>query len=420
VTFKTRSPEKAQPNRDSSRGFVLLYVVYVVMAVGLFIAAATVFLGNSIHRAKVELGRNGQVMNVARAGLADAANWFKVQAIQPVRSNGTSYLFPDQAFDPQTSADPKHNYTIDPTIGIVKEYALTDDGLLWARYEVQKQVANNASNAALTDSNAVHDITTQLARGNAGDGLAWYLQARGYIYAKRNDAVAYNVSPNQVMENITMAEEIPAISIKRPAESAIICGTASGISIGSNARITGMPNGYAMVYHQGTGIPSPSTAPSSCTGSPSAYLQLPDSLWFDDVHGIFGVSQTELKALASISVSSVAGLPATMPTMAIIYINGNATFTPSRPLAGGGILFVNGDLTIQANSNALYSGFVYCTGHVYQYAPSLISGMVVAHGGYTISGTNDVSQVEYSPTVLNTVRNQLCQYQEAKAPYVVR
>lgn len=411
--------EKHHPGAAGQAGFVLLYVIYVVLAVGLFIAGATAFMSNSIHRSQLELRRNGQVMNVARAGLSDAVNWFKSQATQPVRSNGTSYSFPDQAFEPLSDNDPKKNYTIDPNIGIVKEYPITDDGLLWARYEVKKQVDDNLSDPSLTDTAAVHDISYQLARGTAGDGLAWYVQSQAFVYVRRDENAAYNEAPNQVVESIALAEEILAISIKRPAETAIICGNAANVSIGSNARITGMPNGYALTYAASTGLPTPNPAPSTVTGSPSAYLSLPDSMYFDDCHSIFGVTQSELKSLASISVSSVAALPATMPSMAIIFINGNATFTPTRPIAGGGILYVNGDLTIQANSNALYSGFVYVTGRVYQYAPSLISGMVVAHGGYTISGANDVSQVEYSPSVLNTVRNQLCQYQEAKAPYVV-
>ncbi|HVP37991.1 MAG TPA: hypothetical protein VMS93_02290, partial [Candidatus Saccharimonadales bacterium] len=144
------------------------------------------------------------------------------------------------------------------------------------------------------------------------------------------------------------------------------------------------------------------------------------SLWFDDVHSVFGVTQSELRSLAQITVTSVGALPAAMPSMAIVYIDGNATFTTARPLTGGGILFVNGDLTLPANSNSLFSGFIYATGRVYQYAPSLVSGMVIAHGGYTISGSGDVAQTEYSASVLSAVRDHLCQYQEAKAPYVVQ
>jgi len=418
---RTASLHHPVPGRRPSReeGFILLYVIYVVVAVGLFIAAATYYLGNSVHRARHELAYSGQAMNVARAGLADAVNWFKAQATQPVRSNGTNYTYPDAAFDPQHSGTPTLDYTDDQTIGMVKEYAITDDELLWGRYELRRQQTDNQADSTQTDTTAVHDITARLLRGNGGDGLAWYVQAKGIVYLKLDPAKAYNQAPNKVIESVSMAEQILSLAIQRPAESAIIVGTASQINIGTNARITGMPNAYAVTYKSGSGTPTPSTAPSTVTGSPSAYLSLPSANYFDDVHSVFGVSQSELKSLASISVSTVAGLPEDMPSMAIVYIDGNATFTPTRPLAGGGILFVNGDLTIQANSDALYSGFIYCTGHVYQYAPSLISGMVVAHGGYTISGTNDVAQVEYSLSVLNTVRNQICQYQEAKAPYVV-
>ncbi|MBI5837633.1 MAG: hypothetical protein HZB25_10335 [Candidatus Eisenbacteria bacterium] len=408
------------PRRPGERGFVMLYVVYVVLAVGLFLAGAIAYMGNAIHRGRAELGYHGHALNVARAGLADAVNWFKSQASQPVRSSGSSYAYADAAFHPLHDNTPKLNFTDDESIGLVKEVPLSDDDRLWGRYEVRRQLVDNGTDPALTDSNAVHDITSYLGKGNAGEGLAWHIQANAFVYLKNDPNRAFNQAPNRVLETVAMAEQIISLSIRRPAESAIIVGTASGISIGTNARITGMPNGYAVTYRAGTGTPSPATAPGGVTGAPSAYLSLPDSLWFDDVQRVFGVTQSEIRSLASITVSSVASLPATLPSMAIVYIDGAATFTPTRPLTGGGILFVNGNLTIQANSNSLFSGFIYCTGRVYQYAPSLISGMVVAHGGYTISGAGDVAQAEYSPSVLSAVRDHLCQYQEAKAPYVVQ
>jgi hypothetical protein len=266
----------------------------------------------------------------------------------------------------------------------------------------------------------VHDITSKLGKGNAGEGLAWQLEARGIVYLRLDSNAAYNASPNHVVESMRLSEQILALGLRRPAESAVLVGTASGISLGNNVRITGMPNGAAIAYKSGSGTPSPSSAPAGLTGAPSAYLSVNSGLWFDDPQSVFGVSQSELKSLASINVTSVASLPTHLPDMAITYIKGNAVFTAARPLAGGGILYVEGDLTISANSNSLFSGFIYCTGTVYQYAPSLLSGMVIAVKGYTASGVNDVSQVEYSPTVLNTVRSQLCSYQEAKTPYVVR
>ena len=62
------------------------------MAVGLFITAAVAVFGNSIHRARTELTFNGQAANVARAGLADAVNWFKVQATQPGEVRAVGHL----------------------------------------------------------------------------------------------------------------------------------------------------------------------------------------------------------------------------------------------------------------------------------------------------------------------------------------
>ncbi|HPC77983.1 MAG TPA: hypothetical protein PK811_06575, partial [bacterium] len=74
---------------------------------------------------------------------------------------------------------------------------------------------------------------------------------------------------------------------------------------------------------------------------------------------IFGLNLNELSNLADISVSSVSELPEKLPSSALIYIDGNAQFTRDRPLNGGGILIVNGNLVIHAGSNSSFTGIIY-------------------------------------------------------------
>ena len=118
----------------------------------------------------------------------------------------------------------------------------------------------------------------------------------------------------------------------------------------------------------------------------------------DSIPSIFGVSQNELATLANYNVPDVTGLPATLPGMSLIVIQGDATFTTARPLVGSGILVVLGNLTIPAGSS--FSGVIYVTGTYSQLGPSLVSGAVVGDSTITMTGGSDITEVDWDATIV--------------------
>jgi formylmethanofuran dehydrogenase subunit C len=107
-----------------------------------------------------------------------------------------------------------------------------------------------------------------------------------------------------------------------------------------------------------------------------------------------------------------------MSSMALTYIKpvgGTATFGPTRPLNGGGILVVDGNLVMDYSSASAYSGVIYVTGNYTQNSTCSVSGQVVVCGNVSVNSPSDVASLEYNPDLLNEVRRQLGQYRERRS-----
>lgn len=403
-----------------NNGSALVLAMMLVFVVTILVPIGVQLVVNAFKESKHQQSYIAEAENVARAGLVDAIAWFKRQPQQPVRSGFPPTFQPwaDGAFNPKFSTNPLHCDTIDESIGLVKEYPLSEDGLRWARYEVRRQT-NPA--VAPYEPFAVHDITAErLHTGEkSGEGLVWYLASTGYVYRRRNPAVPFNVWPNEIIAKVKVSTEIRRISLRLPAECAYIVkdggrGGAKTVKIYNNGRIIGGNNiGCGRVSGEEPYLEGGATV----TGNP-AYLQGLDD---PTVYYVLGVSTAELRLLADYVVTSVNALPTPLPDMCLIYIDGNATFDSVKPLRSSGILFVHGNLTISANSNSLYSGLIYVTGTATIHDPCLISGSVIAYGGLTLSRPNatDVAEINYDKSILDLVRHQICQYRENKSAYSV-
>ncbi|OQA89740.1 MAG: hypothetical protein BWY26_01637 [Elusimicrobia bacterium ADurb.Bin231] len=362
-----------------------------------------------------------QAGNAARAGLVDAISWFRRQPNQPVKSGipPITYSWVDGAFDPHFSTDPVHSDTIDQSIGIVKEYQLSEDNLIWCRYEVKRQ-----SDTAIFayDPESVHDIsgerlhTGDPEEGN-GSGIVWYISSTGYIFRKRSALSPFDISPNEIVAKTRCSTEIRRIKLQPPGQCAYIVdngGTSSNrkVRIYANGRISG--SGYVGCGRRSGSAPRIETG-ASVTGNPATITGLNSPT----VEYVFGVTSEELKTLSDYAVDTTATLPLSLPDMSLIYVNGDAVFDSSKPLKASGILFVNGDLTISNGSNSYYSGLIYVTGKAYIYPPCLISGCIIAFNGLTLSqtGATDIAEINYDVGILNSVKQQICQYRENKSLY---
>lgn len=132
---------------------------------------------------------------------------------------------------------------------------------------------------------------------------------------------------------------------------------------------------------------------------------------------IFGLTSEELKGLADQKVSNIADLKRSedsykrLPQMAIIYIDGNATFTSNinQTLKGGGILYVNGNLTLEQDST-LFSGIVYVKGNLLMKGENSITGTTIVTGTADIRPSSGKAIVEHSEGILKVITNRLANY----------
>ncbi|MGA2090521.1 MAG: hypothetical protein ABSH12_03545 [Endomicrobiales bacterium] len=408
---------------NNTRGTALVIALILSLVLTIIVAVGTQLMVTSFNNVKNQQHLSSEVDNVSRSGLVDAMAWFKRQPVQPVASGVpcTKFAWADGAFNPLYSTNTATSDTIAQNIGLVKQMQLSEDGLIWGRYEVWRQT--NTTVAAY-NPNAVHDVSGEklFAGQQDGNGYVWDISSRGYIYTNRNPALPYNQAPNQVIATSLVSTELLRISLNTQVPCAFIVsngGTTSNptVIINQNGRIEGGTYGCG----RASGKPPSIQSGGSVTGTLAASNST--STMYNDptVSYTLGVSTTQLKMLADYVVPNVASLPALLPNMALIYINGNAEFTINQPLVSSGILFVQGNLTFDEGSNSTFSGLIYVTGTATINDPTYISGCVIAYGGMTLSSASatDVAEIQYDSNILTMVSQQICQYREMKSTYRV-
>jgi hypothetical protein len=441
-------------SREAQRGLALLNAMLLVSLFTIMLMAGMSFTKNASKLAN-KTKSESQVYNIARAGLVDAINWFKRQASQPVTQFRPAYnlavptkgdtndpflIDPGPAGGHLDPSDTGPGGDDKPHLGIVQEFQLDDNQNLWARYEVGKVTKlERDSNGKLTvysimetdasgnwlkhtvpqaDSHkweGVQDVTGNY--GLQGQGLIWRIRSHGYIYRKDPQAppgTRFYQYPNEVLDQIELETEIRRLQVND-----YLCGihttTNTTFNNGTKVKIVA-PEGYAVKYTGGS--ISPATAPTSFTsglGTPYKNSPQDDLDWFE----MFAVADgPTLASLADFTITDLSQLPMSMSTMAITYIKppgGTATFDQQRPLNGGGILVVDGNLTIAAGSASTFSGVIYVRGNYFQSSPTAISGQVIVRGASTVESPSDTANIEYNPSIINEIRRQLGQYRERRS-----
>ncbi|MDQ6801174.1 MAG: hypothetical protein M3041_10090 [Acidobacteriota bacterium] len=403
------------------KGYVLISVIIAVSLVLLTLLVASTYTQLGSRLLMLQLNYQGQALNTAQAGLVEAADWFRRQAVQPV-----------------TVFSPVHNLTLNPPINdtdvptscvapactqtnpvsIQRDFLISAPGNVWGHYEVV--VGNTATGRGVLD-------LTQARRGAAAAaGAIWQLESTGVIYV-RNDTtggVAYNQSPNQVLATKTVRSEIQKIAMRLPDTAAMSINSAASASVnigagGNQCRVIGGTSGRGVAS---TNNSSPTVAGGATLSGNPAYGVAGGSFALTTV---FGVSnQTDLATIADINVTSVASLPNPLPSMQLILLNvgaGTAVFNAARPLVGSGILIVFGNLQVGGGASApsSWDGVIYVTGTYRQTDPSTINGTVVVAGNNaTVDGTGNFSEIFWDPFMFNQIQQQLSQYRFSRSGYV--
>lgn len=349
-------------------GFVLLLILLIILVLSAFIAVGMALVLNLQRSLKVDFDVNLKADEIANAGIEDAISWFKRQLIQPV-----------QEFSPQGTD------TEDPEIGLVREYQISRD--IYGRYEVPKS--------------EVEDVSQE--RGIQQPGNIWKLVSYGYVFQRLDPDKNFNESPNRILAQSKISAEIRRIGVNLPIESAILAD--KNVKIGKGGRIRAASSSDIAIATNG----KISISGGEVVGNTLENQRLPLSS-----QDIFGLSLDELSNLADISVSKTDELPEKLPTSALIYINGNAQFGSKKPLNGGGILVVNGDLNIQSGSNSNFTGIVYVISNYIQQAPSLISGCIVVTGSeVNIEGTGEISEIDYDKSIIDMMKRRVGLYRRS-------
>jgi hypothetical protein len=393
------------PRRAQAGSTTILIVLMILVPV--VIVLASQFFQTKNQDVTRQYKYSAQAANIAKAGLVDALMWFRRN--QPVGAgNNAGSLYPDSAFSPQYPVDTADSTCPDSThpsqvcaIGLVQEYPLTNN--LIAHYEVHRQ-QDPATNPL--DPDAVHDITALRIPGhNNGEGIVWSLESIGTIL---------RLPARDIVGQSRVATEIRRLAIVLPSKSAVTLNDRSTVTLANNSQITGWLN-YGLSYYTGN-PPSISGAGSQLTGTPPMRDMTVSGGGPLSIISVFGMSPRDLQNIADVYVPNSAPNPAAYPPgMQFVFFDRGVSFTNAFPLHGSGVLYVNGDLTVAAGSNSVFTGLIFVTGNVAISGPAHISGTLIinAPGTLSMDGAGDVADVEYDDAILSNVFQQVGQYRRS-------
>jgi hypothetical protein len=390
-------PRARAPDRRDERGIALLFALLFTLIVAGITMTGTLLLKSHIQTNRTSWASKNQALQVARSGLNEALAWLRRQTSQPVL-----------AFAPQLapSATPPRLDTLDPDIGLVREFKIT--GKVYARYEVWKQWDADPVPARLAWRQQFQCEDVSAARANAPPGTVWRLRSVGYIYNRIDPGVAYDVAPNHVIASQVAVSECRRLVIGLPGQAAVNVADGSGCSIAANGRVAGGA-GCGIYYAAATGAPSVGpVAENRVTGTPS----LATAVDYDDGYeAVFGVSYGELQAMATLVVTAPDDIPNPLPAMGLTIVDcGNVTLGATRPLIGAGIVIVRGDAQLSPGNNSNFSGLLYVDGSLTLRSPSVVNGSIVCTGDLTVQGAADYATVNYDGDILDELMRHLGNY----------
>jgi hypothetical protein len=397
------SPQGRTPNADRSgeRGVALVMaIMFTVIVVGITVTGA---LTLRAHQAKTRVSfvTHGQAVQFSKSGLIEALGWLRKQTSQPVTT-----------FAPvlDMSVAPPIMDTIDADIGIVREFEITNS--IWGRYEVWKHwdADPNATRLAWRQQMQCEDISH--LRGDLAPGSVWRLRSIGYVFRRVDPNVAFNEAPNQVLGQEMTEVETRRLALQPPGQAALCTRTGSTTQVLTRGRIVGGSLGAGIFYRQGSGAITVSGTGASVAGSPS---QSASSTYDDSFEVVFGVSQSELAAMADYYVTSPADFPSPVPMDSVVMCTTGMTFSAARPLKGTGVVSIVGNTTIGQGSYSSFSGLLYVQGNLTVREPCEIQGAVVVTGSVTVQGASDFVTLTYDDSILAHLRQEVGTYRLSSA-----
>jgi hypothetical protein len=403
------NPRTAALSRADERGIALILALLFTMVVSGLTLTGTLLLRSHIQKNRTTFATKSQALQVARSGLAEGLSWLRRQTSQPVLT-----------FAPQlnpTAPTPILD-TIDPDIGLVREFKIT--GKTWARYELWKEWAADPDpvRAAWRAQYTCEDVSEPRSQATAGS--VWRLRSIGYIYNKLDDTKPFNVAPNGVVASQVAVNEVRRMVVTLPGVAAVNVADGNSCHINTNGRIVG---GTATgIYYGGSPTPGPTTGPASAarvTGMPP----MASAMEYDDSYeAIFGSTYSDLVAMATLVITNEADIPNPLPEAGLIIIDIGTTlqFDSSNPLVGTALVIVKGSTTLLPGNNSNFSGLLYVEGNLTVRAPCEINGSVICTGNMSVQGASDYATITFDDGVLNELMNRLGNYRPGNTTWLPR
>lgn len=399
---------------------MLWALVFVTVTAG-FVVSQMVFMAARRGERDARYNRAELADTFARSGLQDAVGWFHGRSNQPI-TEFAPMLAPD--------ADPPVRETIDPALGLVREFEI--NGNLWGRYEVRKD--------------EVADISAE--RGDLVPGSAWQLGVRAFVYRKRDADKAYNQEPNQLVGSKALTSEIRWLQIHTPAPAAVCAADPSQVTLGSHAVVVGA-TGSAIAYADPAAMatPPPSDQPAidaSAQVSGMPYL-LPVGGYDASPEHMFAMRLDELRTYSDALIDADIGATGWSWDRFIQFLlslfsggGGAVDAAPSVPtivgklvLAKGlqldgelvlqnSLLVVDGNLTTTALQRTRIDGVVYVTGDaLLERGTFELNGALVVGGRVRLgTGFSGTTTIRYDASRIESLRQTVGKYrmQRGRSP----
>ncbi len=396
-------------DRNDERGLALILALLFTVIVAGITLTGTLMLQQHLRANRTNWATKSQALQVARSGLNEALAWMRRQTSQPVVSFAP-------VLDP--GATPAVLDTIDPDIGLVREFKIT--GKTWARYEVWKRWDADPDAARLAWRQQYQSEDVSASRAGASPGTVWRVRSVGYIYNRIDPDIAYDELPNHVIASQVATNECRRMVIGLPGQAAVNVADGNSCHINTNGRIVGGGTGAGIYYPSGTGTPTVGPVGANrVTGTPN----LATAVGYDDSYeGVFGLSFAELQALATLVVTDETDLPSPMPAMGLVVIDCGSTvqFDAALPLLGTAVVIVRGNCTLLSGNNSNFSGLLYVEGNLTIRSPSIINGSIVCTGNMTVQGAADYATINFDVDVLQSLMTQLGNYRTSNITLLPR
>lgn len=394
-------PSIVPADRSGERGVALiLAILFTVIVVGITVTGSLILRAHQT-KTKVNFVTRGQAVQFSKSGLIEALGWMRKQTAQPVT-----------VFSPvlDTGLTPPIIDTIDPLIGIVREFQITNS--VWGRYEVWKEWPADPDPVRLAWRNQMQCSDISLLRGNLSPGSVWRLRSLGYVFRRSDPAVPFNQAPNQVIGQDMTEVELRRLALQPPGQAALCARTGSTISVLTRGRVNGGSVAAGLYFLNSTGSPTVTGTGATVAGTPN---QSAASTYEDTFESVFGVSQDELTAMADYNVTLLGDFPSPVPVDTIVLSTTGMTFTATQPLKGTGVVAIVGDTVVSQGSYSAFSGLLYVQGNLTLREPCEIQGAVVVTGSVTVQGNSDYATVTYDDAILAHLRQELGTYRLSSA-----